>query len=216
MSLLTHLRHRPRLLIAFALGLSVAVWPLQLGGGARALVGWNLGVWTYLALVGHLMFTADATLLQRKAREHADGRAVMLLVAVAGAAASLAAIMLELGPSTGSPSELAGNSKLALALLTVTGSWLLLPLEFSLAYASLFHQRKGGLHGLEFPGDASSPDYGDFLYFAVTVAATSQTSDVAVSSRPMRRLVLLHALLSFIFNTSVLALLINILAGLVR
>ena len=70
-------------------------------------------------------------------------------------------------------------------------------------------------HGLEFPGDDGPPDYGDFLYFSITVAATSQTSDVSVSSRAMRRLVLAQALLAFVFNTGVLALTINILAGLV-
>jgi uncharacterized membrane protein len=102
---------------------------------------------------------------------------------------------------------------LLLAVSTVAGSWLLLPVEFALAYASLFHAGHGP-HGLEFPGNDAQPGYTDFRYLAVTVAATSQTSDVAVSARPMRRLVLLHAVLSFVFNTSVLALTINILAGL--
>ena len=88
-------------------------------------------------------------------------------------------------------------------------------MEFALAYASLYYGADGKPHGLDFPGKEEHPDYTDFMYFAVTLAATSQTSDVAVSTRPMRRLVLLHAVLSFVFNTSVLALTINILAGLI-
>lgn len=67
---------------------------------------------------------------------------------------------------------------------------------------------------MQFPGDDGPPDYGDFLYFSITLAATAQTSDVAISSRAMRRLVLVQTLLAFAFNTGVLALAINILAGL--
>ena len=109
------------------------------------------------------------------------------------------------------------SGAVGLVLGTVAGSWLLLPIEFALAYASLFHSGPRAPHGLEFPGDRADqgrPDYLDFLYFAITLAATSQTSDVTVSARPMRRLVLVQALLSFVFNTVVLALSINLLAGL--
>jgi uncharacterized membrane protein len=116
--------------------------------------------------------------------------------------------------ATSNPLAGQGWPYLLLAVSTVAGSWLLLPVEFALAYASLFHAGHGP-HGLEFPGNDAQPDYMDFMYFAVTLAATSQTSDVAVSARPMRRLVLLHAVLSFAFNTGVLALTINILAGLI-
>lgn len=141
--------------------------------------------------------------------------AAMLLLAVAGAAASLGAIALELSQVRHGPGAPQNWAYLLLAITTVAGSWLLLPFEFALAYASLYHSGDESPHGLEFPGDEPQRDYVDFMYFAVTLAATSQTSDVAVSSRPMRRLVLLHAMLSFVFNTVVLALTVNILAGLI-
>jgi uncharacterized membrane protein len=208
MTLLRQLRLRPWLLVAVALGASVLLLPVQLPLTTRGLLAWAVGVWCYLGFILTLMLRCDAASLQRRARAHADGSAVILLVAVAGACASLAAIVLELGRGS--------DALNALVVATVTGSWLLLPVEFALAYASLYHRSVTGPHGLEFPGDGGMPDFGDFLYFSITVASTSQTSDVTVSARPMRRLVLLHALLAFVFNMGVLALLINILAGVVR
>jgi len=205
---------RPRLLSAVAAGIAVALlWPGEQALLTRGLLGWNAGVWLYLALILHMMLKSNHEHLQRNAKAQADSTGAVLLLAVAGAVVSLGAIALELSQLQGG---LQAWPHLLLAISTVTGSWLLLPVEFALAYASLYHRGTAGPHGLEFPGDDGDPDYLDFMYFSVTLAATSQTSDVAVSARPMRRLVLLHTALSFAFNTSVLALLINILAGLVR
>lgn len=213
MNLWTQLRLRPRLLMAILLGTVLAAcWPGPLAVMTRALIGWNLVIWIYLPLVLWMMLgKAGAVDVQRSARGLAEGIPVMLLLAVLGALASLAAITLELQAA-----KQAHDSRyVLLALTTVAGSWLLLPVEFGLAYASLYHRQGKGNHGLEFPGGDGPPDYGDFLYFSITVAATSQTSDVVVSARPMRRLVLLQALLAFVFNTGVLALSINILASLI-
>src|SRR6218665_2514863 len=216
MKILQQLRLRPRLLIAIATGLVAAsVWPGEPAALSRCLLGWNVGVWFYLALVLQMMMQADHGHLQRNAVAQADGRAAVLLLAVAGAVASLAAIALELSHVRHGEAATQAWPYLLLAVSTVAGSWLLLPVEFALAYASLYHRGGKGPHGLEFPGDEGEPDYTDFMYFPITLAATSQTSDLSVSARPMRRLVLLHALLSFVFNTVVLALTINILAGLI-
>jgi uncharacterized membrane protein len=152
--------------------------------------------------------------VQQRASRLTEGLPVMLLLAVAGALASFGAIALEL--SAARQAHTGGGLTMAFAIATVCSSWLLLPVEFGIAYASLYHGGGKATHGLEFPGgDEGPPDYGDFLYFSITVAATSQTSDVCVSSRAMRRLVLVQALLAFAFNTGVLALTINILASLV-
>jgi len=208
---LEQLRLRPRLLLALAAGTGAGLLaPSEWAPATRMLVGWNTGVWLYLLTVLQMMLQADHEHVQRKSLAQADGVGAVLLLAAAGALASLGAITLQLRQADHQ------TATLALALLTVIGSWLLLPVEFALAYASLYHRGGQGPHGLEFPGLESTPDYTDFMYFAVTLAATSQTSDVAVSARPMRRLVLLHALLSFIFNTGVLALTINILAGMIK
>lgn len=215
MSLLQQLRLRPRLLTSIGTGLALGLlWPAELATVTRLLLGWTSGVWLYLLLVFHLMHRADAHHLKQRAVAQADGVVAVLLLAVIGALASLAAIALELSQFRHGVTVVDGWPYLLLAIATVSGSWLLLPAEFALAYASLYH-RGTGPHGLEFPGDEKMPDYSDFLYFSVTLAATSQTSDVAVSARHMRRLVLVQAVLSFVFNTGVLALTINILAGLI-
>ena len=213
MNLWTQLRLRPRLLMAVLLGTVLALCsPVAQATATRALIGWNLFVWIYLPLVLWMMLgRAGSVDVQRRASGLAEGIPVMLMLAVLGALASLAAITLELQAAR----QAHDSRYVLLALSTVAGSWLLLPVEFGLAYASLYHRQGKHRHGLEFPGDDGAPDYGDFLYFSITVAATSQTSDVVVSARPMRRLVLLQALLAFVFNTGVLALSINILAGLI-
>jgi uncharacterized membrane protein len=212
MNLWTQLRLRPRLLLAILAGsVLAAFWPGVSAWQTRLLVGWNTAVWTYLPLVLWMMLgRSGAADVQQRARGLAEGVPVVLMLAVLGSLASLAAITLELHAARQSHE----SGYLVLAIATVCGSWLLLPVEFALAYASLYHRRGQGAHGLEFPGDGGLPDYGDFLYFSITLAATAQTSDVAVSSRAMRRLVLLQTLLAFAFNTGVLALAINILAGL--
>lgn len=212
MNLWTQLRLRPRLLVAVATGsLLAALWPLPVSGPTRLLIGWNLAVWLYVVLVVWMMLAGQgAAHVQQRARRLAEGVPVVLVLAILGALASLAAITLELQAAR--QSHQAGH--LLLTLATVCGSWLLLPVEFALAYASIFHRPGQATPGLQFPGDDGPPDYGDFLYFSITLAATAQTSDVAISSRPMRRLVLLQTLLAFAFNTGVLALAINILAGL--
>lgn len=213
MNLWTQLRLRPRLLAAILTGsLLAAVWPGMLPWQTRLLIGWNLSVWIYLPLVVWMMLARDgASHVQQRARRLAEGVPVVLMLAVLGALASLAAITLELQAAKQSHQP----AYLLLVLATVCGSWLLLPVEFALAYASLYHRPGQATSGLQFPGDDGPPDYGDFLYFSITLAATAQTSDVGVSSRPMRRLVLLQTLLAFAFNTGVLALVINILAGLI-
>ena len=103
----------------------------------------------------------------------------------------------------------------ALALSTVVGSWLLLPTVFALNYASLYFRVPPG-SGLRFPDDAKDfrPDFSDFLYFAFTIAVASQTADVTVSTRTLRRWVLLQSVLSFVFNTAILAFTINVAASL--
>jgi uncharacterized membrane protein len=208
------LRLRPRLLTAILVGSALAAaWPGAMSLQTRLLIGWNLVVWIYLPLVlWMLLGRAGSTDVQTSARRLNEGVPVILVVAVLGAMASLAAITLELQAAR----QQHDPRYVLLALSTVAGSWLLLPVEFGIAYASLYHGEGKASHGLEFPGeDEGPPDYGDFLYFSITVAATSQTSDVCVSSRAMRRLVLVQSLLAFVFNTGVLALSINILAGLI-
>lgn len=208
------LQARKRLVSAFVAGVLVAVLlPGPSDGVTRALVGWNVMVWLYLALVGLLMGQSDHHGLRRIARAQAESATVVLAVVVVAALFSLVGIVVELSAAKGTDASHAW-SHLAFALSTVSGSWLLVPIEFALAYASSFH-RSDGAPGLRFP-DADpqfEPHYGDFLYFSFTIAVASQTADVAVVTPSMRRLVLLHSVLSFAFNTAILAFTINVAAG---
>ena len=212
----SHVAVRPRMSLAVLIGLA--------GGWAapastvigRVLVGWNVGVWAYLALMAWLMMRADHTHLRRSAIAQTPGAAVVLGLVVCASVASLVAIVAELASirhgQAGAPLALA---HVAPAVSTVAGAWLLLPIVFTLNYASHYHRHRPPA-GLRFPDDDPhfQPNYTDFLYFSFTIAVAAQTADVVITSRPMRRLVLLQALLSFAFNAAILALAINIAAGL--
>lgn len=213
--ILAQLRVRPRLLAAMAAG-ALAAWllPENLVGATRSLAAWNIGVWLYLLLVVQYMLSADHGQLRANALSHADGALVVALLAVGAAAASLVAIFAVLhGRSDG-----LAWTQVSVSVLTLIGGWLLMTVEFALAYASRYHAHGAAGGGLAFPSAGTepppAPHYADFVYFALTISATAQTSDVAVTTRAMRRLVLMHAALSFAFNTTVLALAINIVAGL--
>jgi len=215
---MSFLHARPRLLTTFALGVIVAlVLPSSMPALTRALVGWNLAVWVFLALMIATMVRADHQRLRRLALAHAEGAVGVTAAVVLAVIASVAAIVGELSMAR-STGHLVPH--VLFALLTLIGSWLLLPTLFAMSYASQYYRtdEQDRLHGgLLFPGTKEVlPDYTDFMYFSLTIAATSQTSDVAVSTRAMRRWVLTQSLLAFAFNTSLLALAINIAAGLLQ
>lgn len=209
-----HLRARPRMLIAAVFGIA-AGWAVPAATVVtRVLIGWNVGVWLYLALIAMSMYRVDHGRLKQAALAHSEGALTVSVMVVLASLASLAAIVLELAASRQGhmpPSA----AQVVLTLITVTGSWLLLPTLFTLNYASLYYSREPGM-GLGFPGaDAQfRPHYVDFLYFSFTIAMALQTSDVAVTDKTMRLVVLAQSVLSFVFNTAVLAFLINIASGL--
>ena len=215
--LVGHLRAHPHLVVSAALGaVAAALAPGVDSAVGRCLVGWNVGVWFYLVWTGWTMTRSDQAHLKRVAVAQAEGATTVLAIVALGALASFGAIFVELAAAkAGGPRE--AWPHVLFALSTVMGSWLLVPTLFSLNYASLYHVSEDDSGGLNFPEQAQDfePDYSDFLYFSFTIALTSQTSDVAVSSRPMRRLVLLQSVLSFVFNTTILAFTINIAASLI-
>ena len=206
---------RPRLFASLAVGVAAALLlPGQTSPVTRALVGWNVGTWTYLLLIGAFMLRADHGQLRRVATKHAESAAAVLTIVVLAALTSLVAIVYELSAAK-LPGSRHAVPHVPLALSTVICSWVLLPTLFTLNYASLYFIDQSG-SGLRFPeADANfKPDYSDFAYFSFTIAVASQTADVAITTRPMRRLALLQSVLSFVFNTTILAFTINIAASL--
>lgn len=214
--LVTHIRTRPRMFICAAIGVAVGMLAPGIDHAVtRSLLGWNVSVWLFLLLMGLLMLRADHEHLRRSAIAQSEGAGVVLAVVIVAAVVSIVAIVIELAAAK-SPGERNALPHVLFALATVTGSWLLLPTLFAMNYASLYYRSDRG-DGLRFPepeAEAFRPDYADFLYFSFTIAVASQTADVSITNRPMRRLVLLQSVLSFAFNTTILAFTINIAASL--
>ena len=211
-----HLRAHPHLVVSGALGAVAAFAAIGIDSLVeRSLVGWNVGVWVYLLWTGWTMTHSDQAHLKRVAIAQAEGATTMLAIVALGALASFGAIFMELSAAK------AGGPRawphVLFTLSTVVGSWLLVPTLFSLNYASRYHVGEGDAGGLKFPEQTGDfePDYSDFLYFSFTIAVALQTSDVTITSRPMRRLVLLQSVLAFVFNTAILAFALNIAASLI-
>lgn len=207
---------RPRLLIGLALGLCGAILlPQALRPATRMLIGWNIAVWSYLVLVGWLMFRATSTQVRAIAeREDPSAAAVLALMSITSIA-SLAAIVLELAATR----ELRVSDRLihyALTASTLLGSWLFVNTMFTLQYAHMFYRSGDDRRPLRFPDvAAAAPDYWDFLYFSFTIAAAAQTSDVSVMTRSMRKAVLSQSVLGFLFNVAIIGMSINVAAGLI-
>ena len=207
----------PGLMPALVPGLMPGLMPGLLSADAvhtRALTGWNVAVWLYLALAAWTILRADHNHVRRVATAQAEGAATVVVMVVLASLVSLAGTVLELSAAKVQGGPLAWQH-IVLALSTVVGSWLLLPTVFALNYASLYFGESQPA-GLNFPSDRQdfSPDFSDFLYFAFTIAVALQTADVTVRTRALRRWVLLQSVLSFVFNTAILAFTINVAASL--
>ncbi|MGE5650204.1 MAG: DUF1345 domain-containing protein, partial [Bacillota bacterium] len=100
-----------------------------------------------------------------------------------------------------------------LTAFTVFGSWLLVGVIYMFHYAHMFYRAAPEVKPLRFPDNKLKPVYWDFLYFSFTIAVAAQTSDISVSTTPMRKAVLAQSLLSFLFNAAIIGLTINIVAG---
>jgi uncharacterized membrane protein len=162
-----------------------------------------------------MMLRANVERMRRRAKDQDDGAVVILTLTVSAAVASLAAIVLELMGAKGDSPHVQ-HLHLALSVITILCSWFLVHTAFALHYAHEFYGDGTNVetHCLTFPGNPE-PNYVDFLYFAFVLGTTSQTSDVAISTSAMRRLALIHGVIAFFFNTTLLALVVNIAAGLI-
>lgn len=208
---------RPRVYLAAALGLAV-LWaaPAALSPNVRILGAWDAGALLYLLISFWLMRCPSGVIRKRAARQD-EGRVVILALILFATAASFAAI----GGVLGEARHAERGTKLALLALsggTILISWLITQVVFTFHYAHDFYRpedaRSDAQDGLQFSG-SPDPDYWDFFYFATCIGACQQTSDVTIRSRSLRRLVTAHALIAFLFNIFVLALTVNLAAGLI-
>lgn len=208
-------RTHPRILFALALGLaSYAILPADWRTVTQCLTSWNVTIWTYLALIGWLVWRNDPRQLKSIAAQEDNNAAVILTVMSCAALASLAAIVLELSSIKNVPLDVR-PLRYALTIATVFGSWALVGVMFTFHYARLYYVAPAQHKPLRFPEEVSTPNYWDFLYFSFTIAVAAQTSDISVVDSRMRRVVLVQSILSFLFNVAIVGFSINIAAGLI-
>jgi uncharacterized membrane protein len=200
---------RPRTFFAMAVGIAVFfLSPGSLRLVTRLLAGWDVFVTVYLVLVLIMMLRCDHHHIRRSAILQDDGRFLILLVTALGAFASIGAILFELGASH------RGASGLALATATIALSWAAVHTAFALHYAHDYY-RSSKPGGLQFPsGDEHDhADYWDFVYFSFVIGMTAQVSDVGITAKTIRRTATVHGIISFVYNTALVALMVNIAAS---
>ena len=208
-----------RLLIGVALG--VVAWflaPPDAGPISRWVAAWDVCALATLLLIAAAMFTADAASIRKVANDEDPSRVLAFGFVLVAALSSLLAVVALLGTmKTLSNGTLARH--IALSIAAVLESWLLVHTVFTLHYAHIYYDADDAHHGvdtagLDFPGSDVEPDYLDFAYFAFTIGMAAQTADVTSPGRRQRRTTLLHALISFIFNTAIVAMSISALGSL--
>jgi uncharacterized membrane protein len=200
---------RPRTFFSIAIGIvAFFLLPDSLRLVTRLLLGWDIFVTCYLVLAYIMMFRCGLAHIRRSAILQDDGRFLILLVTALGAFASIAAIVSELGAGH------RGAAELTLATITIALSWATVHTTFALHYAHEFYRgTKPG--GLQFPsGDQhQDADYWDFVYFSFVIGMTAQVSDVGITDKTIRRTATAHGIISFVFNTALVALMVNIAAS---
>jgi uncharacterized membrane protein len=209
-----------KLLIAAIVGFVVSlVLPQSFQAPACILIGWDVGLAIYLVWTYTMMWRAEVDHIRQRAAEEDEGAGFILLLSIATTAASFVAIAFALGGiKSGQQPVMPGGvtAHVMLAIYTILLSWTFVHTIFTFHYAHEYYadRRDGIIGGLEFPHDAK-PDYRDFLYFSLVIGMTSQTSDVNICSKVLRRMAAIHGVLSFFFNLTVLALTVNMLSNLI-
>jgi uncharacterized membrane protein len=200
---------RPRTFLSMAAGIIVfLVLPGSLRLVTRILIGWDTFIALYLLLVYVMIGRSTLPYIRRNAVLQDDGRFLIPLLTAFGGLASLAAIVFEIGNGHRDALEL------QFATVTVALSWAAVHTGFALHYAHEYYRGKTP-GGLQFPsGDQhEDADYWDFVYFSFVIGMTAQVSDVGITDKTIRRIATVHGIISFVFNTALVALMVNIAAS---
>ncbi len=168
---------------------------------------WDVGVLCFLVSVYWMVSHSDAAFIRRKSAMQDEGRHLVLIGAIGAVVISIAVILVWLSGVEGKPPP----RELVLVFLTIPLSWIFIHTIFMLHYAHEYYaEHRGAGGGLRFPGD-EKPDYWDFVYFAFGVGMAAQVADVMVTSKPMRHIVMIHSLVSFVFNVTLIAMTVSII-----
>jgi uncharacterized membrane protein len=190
--------------------------PTEFSGVTRGLIGWNVAVLLYFVAAARIILQSTHESIRRRAQLADEGRNAVLFLTAAAACVAIGAIIAELGQSKNLYEE-EKAPHIALAVTTVVSSWAFMHLIFAFHYAHEYYSEtarapqapaatRGGLH---FP-NTQTPQYIDFLYFSYVIGVACQTADVEICSRPMRAVALVQCVVAFFFNTTILALMVNI------
>jgi uncharacterized membrane protein len=205
------LRARPRLSLSAAI--FVLVGAVLIGGAGMPmapalLLGFDVGAAVFLGGMWRLFNHATTASMREQARRQDAGRWGILWSAIGVTGVVMMALGTELHAA-----ESGGALTLAVAGVSIVLAWLFINVMFALHYAHGFYGDYGSQHqGLDFPGKRE-PDYWDFAYFSIVIGMTFQVSDVQITSRTLRRMVLLHSVIAFFFNVFIIAVTVNIVAG---
>lgn len=192
---------------AVAAGIAAVLVPWQV----TIVIGWSTAAAVYCVRVWSVLFAMDARTTAAHATREDDSRFAVDLTLLAACVASLVAVGLTL-VKAGATGGTAKAAITGVAVLSVVLSWAVVHTVFTLRYGHLYYNQK---RGMDFH-DESDPDYGDFAYVAFTIGMTYQVSDTELTSSTIRATVLRHALLSFVFGTAIIAVTINVVAGLLK
>jgi uncharacterized membrane protein len=208
------LLYHPRIWISAVVGAAVFfVSPVHWSTISRLLVSWNVGVDLFLIMIYLWMKSLTAEQICSRYIEEDETAPFILAVVTIAALSSLVAIIEPLA-TIKQVSGAARIAHMALAALTLTNSWLLVPTMFTTCYADMFYSAPEEERPLMFP-KTPMPVFWDFAYFSFTIAAACQTADVSTTRRSIRKVVIAHTLVSFFFNASILGFAINVTAGLI-
>lgn len=202
-----------RLLIALAVGILVWLAAYNFLPVTRLLIAWNAGVWLFLLLALKMMSTASIADLRKRAGLEEEGRVATLALVTIATVAALIALGLELSQAlqAKAPDQ---ALRVGIAFAAILGSWLFMNFAFAMHYAHEVYRTKLSVSCLNFPNE-KEPDYFDFLYFAMVLGTTFQTSDVEIRSRIMRRTAMVQGLVAFLFNTAIIALTVSVASQLI-
>ena len=210
------LRARPRLLGSLVFGGALYVLlsrVTDLSGSAATLIAWNAGALMDLALTMHMAWQTDVEAIKRRAITQGDGRMAIISVVVLG----VVAVLLAVGTQLSQAHNLHGTERalhILLAVFTIVTTWFFIQAVFALHYAHDYYlaRMRGAPDPLGFPG-TPDPLYGDFFHFACVIGVAGQTADVTFQGRALRPVGTVHCVIAFFFNASLLALSINVAAG---
>ena len=203
---------QPRLVTSIVVG--CLLWFVLPGRpSTRALMAWDCATGLYLVLALTMMAGSNIDGIRDRAASQDEGQMVILGLTTTTALVSLVGVMVELSRAKLLKTH-DGWEHIALAAITVFLSWSFLHTMFAVHYAHEYYtpDDDGSAEGLEFPGH-EPPDYLDFMYFSFVIGTACATADVNVTAKRLRRLTMLHCIVAFFFNTTILALTVNIGAG---